>query len=168
MNLQFLSPAAFQSPSLAAGLLLAHLSLLLLFAHFRWLRRHGGLPQLLRGACGRLRLPRCAPPRLRQLDASEAASMLLEANFIGVACARSLHFQFYAWYALSLPLLLWRTRLPVPLRLLLLLLVERCWNVYPPTREASLALQACHAALLIALLAAPFEDKGRRRRSKLE
>jgi alpha-1,3-mannosyltransferase len=34
---------------------------------------------------------------------------LFSANLIGVAFARSLHYQFYVWYYHSLPYLLWCT-----------------------------------------------------------
>lgn len=36
---------------------------------------------------------------------------LFTSNLIGIICARSLHYQFYAWYAQSLPLLLWNVNL---------------------------------------------------------
>lgn len=38
---------------------------------------------------------------------------LFGGNFIGIACSRSIHYQYYAWYFHSLPFLLWRTNLPV-------------------------------------------------------
>ncbi|XWS31701.1 hypothetical protein CRYUN_Cryun23aG0098700 [Craigia yunnanensis] len=34
---------------------------------------------------------------------------IFSGNFIGIVCARSLHYQFYSWYFYSLPYLLWRT-----------------------------------------------------------
>ena len=42
--------------------------------------------------------------------------MLFTSNLVGMAFARSLHYQFYVWYFYSLPFLLWTTPLPVPLR----------------------------------------------------
>ena len=155
MNFQGLSAEAFGSATLARGLLLAHAATLLAFAHLRWLAPTGGLPALAASALGRLGWGAAAP--LRSPTPRAAALLLLEANLIGIAFARSLHFQFYAWYALSLPLLAWSARLPggAAGRLLLLALLERIWNVYPPTRHASLQLHACHTALLIGLLAAP-------------
>ena len=44
------------------------------------------------------------------------ATTLFTANLIGIAFARSLHYQFYSWYFHMLPYLAWRTDLPVLLR----------------------------------------------------
>ena len=51
---------------------------------------------------------------------------LLSCNFAGIALARSLHYQFYAWYAASLPVLAWgaAARLPPAARLLALAAIE--------------------------------------------
>ena len=51
---------------------------------------------------------------------------LLGCNFVGIALARSLHYQFYAWYAASLPVLAWgaAARLPPAARLLALAAIE--------------------------------------------
>ena len=160
VNLQFLPEPLFLSRAAASALLGTHLALLLAFAHARWLRHHGGLPPLLRAAAGRLRGVR---PPLLPVSPDYVAAVMLEANLIGIACARSLHYQFYAWYALSLPLLAWRSALPVPAKLALLAAVERCWNVYPPTARNSLALNACHAVLLAALAARPLPPPARER-----
>ena len=122
------------------------------FAHRRWLSRDGGLGAVLRSGVARLV---GAPPRLRPLTTEHVATVVFEANFIGIVAARSLHFQFYAWYAFTLPYLAWRAALPTPVRLALLAVIEACWNVFPPTPAASAALLACHAVLLVALAAAP-------------
>ena len=42
--------------------------------------------------------------------------MLFSSNLVGMAFARSLHYQFYVWYFYSLPFLLWTTPLPLALR----------------------------------------------------
>jgi alpha-1,3-mannosyltransferase len=49
----------------------------------------------------------------------EIATVLFTSNLIGVLFARSLHYQFYSWYAQQLPLLAWRTRYPVLIKLVL-------------------------------------------------
>ena len=36
--------------------------------------------------------------------------VVFSGNFIGVLCARTLHFQFYSWYYHTLPFLLWQVR----------------------------------------------------------
>ncbi|XP_013148455.1 PREDICTED: lethal(2)neighbour of tid protein 2 [Papilio polytes] len=69
-------------------------------------------------------------------------------NFIGVVCARSLHYQFYSWYFHSLPYLLWSTNLSVIVRFLILALIEFCWNTYPSTNATSAMLHVCHLIIL--------------------
>jgi hypothetical protein len=44
------------------------------------------------------------------------ATVMFTANLVGMAFARSLHYQFYTWYFHALPYLLWRTTLPSMLR----------------------------------------------------
>lgn len=70
-------------------------------------------------------------------------------NFIGVACARSLHYQFYIWYFHSLPYLVWSTSYSLGVRFLILGIIEYCWNTYPSTNYSSAALHLCHLVLLV-------------------
>lgn len=70
-------------------------------------------------------------------------------NFIGVACARSLHYQFYVWYFHSLPYLVWSTPYSLGVRYLILGIIEYCWNTYPSTNLSSAALHLCHLVLLV-------------------
>jgi alpha-1,3-mannosyltransferase len=97
----------------------------------------------------------------------EIVTILFTSNFVGIVFARSLHYQFYSWYAQQLPLLLWRTRYPVPIkcviktadyevsdllrRLLLLLGIEYSWNVFPSTNLSSYILNTSHALILAGL-----------------
>ena len=57
---------------------------------------------------------------------SAIALALLSANFVGIAFARSLHYQFFTWYSASLPALAWGAapRLPTWARLLALGCIE--------------------------------------------
>ena len=61
-------------------------------------------------------------------------------NFIGVMFARSLHY------------LAWSTPFPVKFRLLLLGVIEMCWNTFPSTSLSSLALHVSHLVLLAGLV----------------
>lgn len=70
------------------------------------------------------------------------------ANFIGIACARSLHYQFYSWYFHSLLYLGFSTGFRKPIIFLLLAVIELCWNTYPSTNLSSAALHFCHFVLL--------------------
>lgn len=72
-------------------------------------------------------------------------------NLIGIACARSLHYQFYSWYFHSLLYLVFCTEYRSPLKFLLLGLIEYCWNVYPSTNFSSALLHCCHVVLLVGL-----------------
>lgn len=78
-------------------------------------------------------------------------STLFVSNFIGIAFARSLHYQFYCWYFHSLPTLLWLTGFPVWGQVLILGMIEFAFNVFPATGFSSLILQVAHLSILLAL-----------------
>lgn len=73
------------------------------------------------------------------------------ANFIGVVCARSLHYQFYVWYFHSLPYLAWFSDYGVTTKFLILGIIEFAWNTYPSTNVSSLMLHLSHIILLIGI-----------------
>lgn len=79
-------------------------------------------------------------------------------NFIGIVFARSLHYQFYVWYFHSLPHLVWFTNYHTSFKILILFLIEHCWNVYPSTIFTSLLLHACHMFLLGGIVVKLFKE----------
>ena len=46
--------------------------------------------------------------KVQPYSADKALLILFTGTFIGILCARSLHFQFYCWYFQMLPFLLWQ------------------------------------------------------------
>lgn len=106
VNWRFLNEATFLEARTARVLLCAHAALLAAFGLFRWTgigtqgvswitrRWHGERPLMLTPAC-----TSCAHP--------DIIVTLFTSNLIGVVVARSLHYQFYSWYAHALPLLCW-------------------------------------------------------------
>jgi alpha-1,3-mannosyltransferase len=140
----------FTSKGFGLGLLLTMVALMLAFAHFRWCER--GLLSTLTAQPTAQGVARSRSTAA--FNENQAAAMLFACNFIGVVCARSLHFQFYVWYYHTLPFLLWSTRLPVFGRLLLLLGVELAWNPWvgdSSTPASAALLTACHVVILLAL-----------------
>lgn len=139
VNFRFVDEAVFVSKSFHLGLLVLHILVLLLCAQKWW-----------RMATSYAKLRRADGP---SFSAQLLVLPLFMSNFIGVVFARSLHYQFYVWYFHQLHYLLWCTGLPAAAKLLVLGLVELCWNVYPSTAWSSLLLHSCHFVLLGGLLA---------------
>jgi alpha-1,3-mannosyltransferase len=79
-------------------------------------------------------------------------------NFIGMMCARSLHYQFYVWYFHTLPYLSYFTEFHTSFKIILLFLIEFCWNQYPSTNFSSTLLHACHTILFMGLLHKLFKE----------
>jgi len=82
------------------------------------------------------------------VSADGVITIAITSNLIGILFARSLHYQFYSWYAYQVPLLAWRTRYPTALKLFVVGAIEYGWNVYPSTRLSSVVLCASHIVLL--------------------
>jgi alpha-1,3-mannosyltransferase len=106
----------------------------------------------------------------------DIAYTLFTSNLIGIIFARSLHYQFFSWYAHQLPLLLWcgwigtgksnvgfivgwvlsnpRTATETDYskslcRAAAYLLIFYGWNAYPPSKIASIGLLGGHLMLLV-------------------
>ena len=131
VNLKFLPEDVFLSKPLAISLLCLHVGLLCMY-HFKLYNssRSAGKNKIL--------LP------------EQILSTLFVSNFIGICCARTLHYQFHSWYFPSLPYLLWReTPYPIPVRILLLGCVEYAFLTFPATPTSSSLLQIAHWIILI-------------------
>ncbi|XP_022090013.1 dol-P-Man:Man(5)GlcNAc(2)-PP-Dol alpha-1,3-mannosyltransferase-like [Acanthaster planci] len=142
VNWRFLSEEFFLNRYFQISLLAMHVVLLALFVIHRWNRRRGGILALL---------PKPRKEERFVMGDNYIVSTLFAANFIGVALSRSLHYQFYVWYFHTLPYLLWTTNLPSVIRILILGIIELCWNTYPSTLLSSAALHICHVVILFAL-----------------
>jgi alpha-1,3-mannosyltransferase len=139
VNWKFLDESVFVSKELAVLLLATHLSLLVFYLH-RYACQYvhplwhcyahspmvslitillcarcfchsseGGLFRFIGKLVSGLTKPRLPSPQF-------IVTALFFGNFLGVMCARSLHYQFYSWVFFSLPYLLWQTTLPVVVR----------------------------------------------------
>jgi alpha-1,3-mannosyltransferase len=91
----------------------------------------------------------------KELRAAHVVNTMFSCNLIGIAFARTLHYQFYLWYFHTLPLLAFSTSLPTTARLIVLGVIEIVFNVFPPRSISSLALCACHFILIAALWRIP-------------
>jgi len=131
VNFKFLPEDLFLSKPFAITLLSLHIALLCVY-HYRLYRS------------------RCSVGKGEMLPPEQILSTLFVSNFIGICCARTLHYQFYSWYFPALPYLLWReTSYPVTVRLLLLACIEYAFLTFPATPTSSSVLQVAHWAILI-------------------
>ncbi|KAL4588253.1 hypothetical protein LXL04_001136 [Taraxacum kok-saghyz] len=155
VNFKFVPEPIFVSKEFALILLVAHLSLLTIFAHYRWCKHEGGLVSFLHSRFLLKTVPLNSISGVKLLTEEHIISTMFTGNFIGIVCARSLHYQFYSWYVCSLPYLLWRTSFPNIVRVVLFAGVEVCWNVFPSGVYSSMALLSFHLLILWGLWRAP-------------
>ncbi|KAI4310778.1 hypothetical protein MLD38_035728 [Melastoma candidum] len=172
VNFKFVPEPLFISKGFSISLLIAHLSLLALFAHYRWCKHEGGLLSLLHSKISslKLRLPLTSSSSVRTISKEHIVTTMFAGNFIGIVCARSLHYQFYSWYFYSLPYLLWKSPFPNLLRIALFVGVELCWNIYPSTAYSSVLLLFLHLVILLGVWRAPpeypYADKSKTKKNK--
>ncbi|CAA7044221.1 unnamed protein product [Microthlaspi erraticum] len=159
VNFKFVPERIFVSKEFAVCLLIAHLCLLAVFANYKWCKHEGGIIGFMRSRHFFLTLPSSLSfsddSASGVLTKEHIVTTMFVGNFIGLVCARSLHYQFYSWYFYSLPFLLWRTSFPTWLRLILFVGIELCWNVYPSTAVSSALLLSLHLTVLWGLWFAP-------------
>lgn len=163
VNWRFVGEEAFLSREFSLALLALHVSLLLLFITTKWLRPSGKtLPQLaLPLLYGRLPFDANSQEQ-RAVSLSVTPryilTTVLSANLIGLLCARSLHYQFYAYLAWTTPFLLWRSGLHPLLQYVLWGLQEWAWNVFPSTPASSSVVVGTMAVTVVAAWLAPDDE----------
>lgn len=145
VNWRFVGEDVFLSKTFSIALLSAHVVLLLAFLHFQWLR-----PANI-SLTGVKRMLLAPPPQheqeriARRVTPGFVLTTILSAMMIGCLCARSLHYQFYAYIAWSTPFLLWRAGLHPVAVYAIWAAQEVAWNVYPSTNASSLVVVGCLA-----------------------
>ncbi|KAG9156959.1 hypothetical protein Leryth_009019 [Lithospermum erythrorhizon] len=171
VNFKFVPEPVFVSKGFALTLLVVHFGLLIAFAHYKWCRHEGGLIKFVEGKLrtyfGHSFIS--GKPYIR-LTGEHIVTTMFVGNFIGIVCARSLHYQFYSWYFYSIPFLLWKTSFPTILRIILFAVVELCWNIFPSNFYSSLLLLCTHLIILgglcISIPEYPYTDKTNNRKKK--
>lgn len=164
VNWQFLPQHLFTDHRFHLSLLIVQILCLLMLMQFRWRQ----LRSIYDNQATKYSVQRSASRSKRKA----LIDVLVESNFVGICCSRSLHYQFYVWYYHSLPFLLrikfdndknehaagavkanasiWRsTNVQMILRIGVMLMIEACWYMYPPNAYASITLTCCHLMILI-------------------
>ncbi|KAI7831872.1 glycosyltransferase [Kickxella alabastrina] len=154
VNWRFISKDVFLSTDWSTTLLLAHAVFLAILGLSVWPQMSGSTAYAVIKS-GFRRHTGARNDRGSSVSADEVIAVMFTANFVGVVCARSLHYQFYSWYFHMLPYLLHISCLPLVAQFVAWVVVEYAWNVYPSTSISSLVLLATHLVLLIQILRGP-------------
>ncbi|ORY32891.1 ALG3 protein-domain-containing protein [Naematelia encephala] len=152
VNWRFVPSSTFLSREFALGLLGSHVGLLIIFAWFKWSPIPGGTITVLRR--GLLQSWTNPPVPQHTLPSHHISLVLFTSNLIGMTCARSLHYQFHAWYFHQIPLLLWFGGAwgSASLGAALWLSTQYAWATAPSTLLSSGLLLGTHLIILLGLL----------------
>ncbi|EFE42089.1 hypothetical protein TRV_03168 [Trichophyton verrucosum HKI 0517] len=139
VNWRFIGEDVFLSRPFSVALLAVHISLLVTFLAFVWTRpAKMDLGSLVQQAFRGRNLQ-------RNISNSYIATTMMTSVVIGLLCARSLHYQFYAYLVWTTPLILWKSSFHPVLVLILWAAQEWAWNVYPSTNASSTMVVGCLA-----------------------
>lgn len=159
VNWRFVSEETFLSRGFAVGLLVLHVSILAVFIQTRWQSPSGnpGLPAFLRkyiikekGAVDEDVAIKVTP--------TFVMDTMLGSMAIGLLCARSLHYQFYAYLGWATPYLLWRSGGGPAWVLINWAAQEYAWLVFPSSDLSSMIVVFELAIQVLSGLIAPPVD----------
>lgn len=150
VNWRFLPEDVFVNQYFHITLLILHIMALIYFAPKWW--KYLGSYQKLKTVQNDLHSQFTEKTHVDMSTASQLFILpMFTANFIGLTFSRSLHYQFYIWYYHTLPYIAWCCDYKTVSRLVILGLIELCWNTYPSTIFSSACLHMCHLVLLYGL-----------------
>lgn len=142
VNWRFVPESIFLSKPFALGLLAVHIGLLYWYAKTRWMKpSKRNFREFLKLAIPAAE-PRDQDDMARRITPDLTMTTILTATTIGLLCARSLHYQFYAYIAWSTPFLLWKAGFHPIVQYALWGAQELAWNVYPSTPMSSATVVA--------------------------
>ncbi|KAH8705095.1 putative alpha-1,3-mannosyltransferase [Talaromyces proteolyticus] len=143
VNWRFVGEETFLSSAFSLNLLALHAILLFVFVATRWIRpsRENLGSFTVKFLKGRLPSP--------VLSDRFITKTILTSLVIGMLCARSLHYQFFAYLAWVTPLLLWQSSVHPILIYIIWAVQEWAWNVYPSTSTSSIVVVHCLAAQVV-------------------
>ena len=158
VNWRFLGEEVFLSKSFAVGLLAVHVSMLLAFAQIKWVKMSSEnlfdfAKKCVRGFSDKEQ--RRARSRLTPTMVMDA---VLASMVVGLLCARSLHYQFYAYLGWATPYLLWRAGGESMWTLINWAVQEVSWLVFPSTSISSMIVVSELANQVFSVLMAPTEE----------
>lgn len=148
VNWRFVGEDIFLSGWFSISLLVLHVCLLLAFLSSKWL--HTSLSNAIKDLI-QPPSPRYQAEVARGVTPSFILTAILSSVIIGCLCARSLHYQFYAYICWSTPFLLWRSGLHPILTFGTWAAQEWAWNVYPSTDMSSMTVIECLMIQVLAL-----------------
>ncbi|EUC38263.1 glycosyltransferase family 58 protein [Bipolaris zeicola 26-R-13] len=137
VNWRFVPESTFLSRPFALSLLGLHVVLLLWFARTRWMKPSKRNVREFLKLCLPVLEPRDQDIMSSKITPHFIMTGMLTAMTIGLLCARSLHYQFYAYIAWSTPFLLWKAGFNPVVVYALWGAQEWAWNVYPSTPASS-------------------------------
>lgn len=158
VNWRFVGEETFLSKGFAIGLLVVHLTLLLYFFQTKWTRpTASGLVEFV--TKHRSTLSEGERTKVSQkITPTFVMDTLLGSMVIGLLCARSLHYQFYAYLGWATPYLLWRAGGGPVWVLVNWVIQEYSWLVFPSTDiSSSLVVMELAVQVMCALIAPPVD-----------
>ena len=178
VNYKYINEDIFLHPHFSLSLLIGHLVILSIVLHC--LSRYGILTTVYNSLTDLLTIliPKqnlllsssslsSLSREYTQLSANHIVQLLFITNFIGIAFARSLHYQFYVWYFHTLPLITYIIGIPIILQIIILFMIEIAFNVYPSVWWSSLMLTIAHAIIIIYIIIYSWERYQIREQAKL-
>jgi alpha-1,3-mannosyltransferase len=162
VNWRFISEETFLSRGFMLGLLILHVSLLAIFVHSHWMGPSRSLSVRAflhkfvytdKGAVNE--------DVARRVTPTFVMDTMLASLAIGLLCARSLHYQFYAYLGWATPYLLWRAGAGPVWVLVNWAIQEYSWLRFPSTEISSMLAVSQLAIQILGLLISSHEDRGR-------
>lgn len=158
VNWRFVGEETFSSRQFAVSLLLVHVSLLLLFFQTRWVKPSASN---LIDFVKKYTLSGGEPEQVHvsgKITPTYVMDAVLASIAMGLLCARSLHYQFFAYLGWATPYLLWRAGGGPVWVLVNWAVQEYSWLVYPSTGLSSAAAVCMLAVQVMCALIAPPVD----------
>lgn len=158
VNWRFVEESTFLSKGFAISLLVVHVSLLLVFLQLKWTKPSVSNPPDF--AKRYLGISTAADRKIisDRITPIFIMDTILGSMVIGLLCARSLHYQFYAYLGWTSPYLLWRAGGGPIWVLVNWAIQEYAWLVFPSTNLSSaLVVGALAVQVMCALIAPPVD-----------